>query len=96
MSLLTDSISKRINDLQTEILASQLWDDEELRAKVLKDFIPPSMQEAVGLDAILQRVPPAYLQHMFAAALAASFCYSHGLGQSDIAFYSFIRAAHAH
>jgi len=89
--LLTDSISDKINNLNVFIQTSALWQNHSLRKIVLARALPSKLQELVGLDNVLKRVPEAYLQAIFGAHLASRYVYKHGLDANEFAFFDFMQ-----
>merc|ERR1711871_1202934 len=69
MVVLTNMISERINDLQTHILESRLFDQTALRNAGIREYLPQSIVQSVGFDNIMHRVPESYLRHIFAGQL---------------------------
>jgi len=89
--LLTDQVSDKINDLNAFIQSSSLWNNIPLRHTVLSYAIPRKLQQLLGLDAIVQRVPDQYIQAIFGAYLASRYVYKHGLGANEMAFFEFMQ-----
>lgn len=89
-SELSDDLSKAINVLSDELGASSLWNDAEFRNSVLKEALPVSLVRNIGLEAILERVPAAYLRAIFASYLAGRYIYAHGTRATQFAFYDFM------
>ena len=55
-SVLSDRLSIAITKLDEELQKTALWENIELRRKVLEDALPRLLLEKVGLDTILTRV----------------------------------------
>ena len=55
-SVLSDRLSLAITNLDEELQKTALWENIELRRKVLEDALPRLLLEKVGLDTILTRV----------------------------------------
>ncbi len=91
LTVLSNRLSAAINNLTDELSASPLWDDEALRRRVLADALPALLQEAVGLDTLLARVPEPYLRALFSSHVASSFVYECGFSSSSqMAFYTYM------
>ena len=90
-SRLSDNISGKINRLTDDLLGSGLSSDPVLRRAVLVKVIPPVLQQAVGIDTIIKRLPGAYLEALFAAHLASNYVYTYGLSASETRFVAFLR-----
>jgi glutamate dehydrogenase len=89
-SLLTDRVSRTINELNLDVQSSVLWESVELRRKVMAAACPPALIELIGVDTLLERVPEAYIRAIFGAWLAATFVYEVGCEPSPLAFFSFL------
>ena len=93
ISTLADSISKKINELASDIRASPLLysRDPKLRALVLTAAVPKILLEQVGgVDGFLQRVPEAYCQWIFASYLASHYVYTQGLETTEFTFMAYV------
>eukprot|EP00744_Colponema_vietnamica_P000547 GILI01000975.1.p1 GENE.GILI01000975.1~~GILI01000975.1.p1 ORF type:complete len:1068 (-),score=387.39 GILI01000975.1:8-3133(-) len=90
-AVLTDSLSVKIVKLQADIERSSLWDDENLRRKVLSEAMPKMLLDKLGLNTIIERLPSAYSKAIFGSWLASRFVYEFGLSAGDLAFYQFLR-----
>lgn len=89
--LLTDEVSEKINQLNHSIQRSALWDNVALRKKVLSEAVPKSLQELLGLDKIVDRIPVAYAKAIFGAYLASTFVYKNGLSAgNEFKFFEFM------
>jgi len=92
-SILSDIISNKINDLSASISNSELWNDNHLREKVLKQACPKGLLDLVGIHNIMQRVPENYLKAMFGTYLASRYVYQNGLTSTpEFTFFSFIKS----
>ncbi|EGC37734.1 NAD+ dependent glutamate dehydrogenase [Dictyostelium purpureum] len=88
--ILTDLISNKINSLNDSIQTSPLWDNIELRRKIVSAACPKVLLNLLGVDKIMERVPVPYVKAIFGAYLASRFVYQYGLSSPEFAFYSFI------
>lgn len=89
-SVLSDDLSNAINDLTEELSSSTLWDDVAFRNAVLSEVLPKTLQKAIGLDKILERVPTNYLKAIFGSYLAGRFIYAKGASPGQFAFFEFM------
>lgn len=89
-SILSDELSYAINDLTEELSASSLWEDEAFRNGILAEALPKQLQNAIGLDVILQRVPSNYLRAIFGSYLAGRFIYEMGSSPGQFAFFEYM------
>jgi len=91
-SVLSDELSWAITKLDEELQNfTELWENKPLRLAVLKEALPRTLQEKVGLDKILQRVPDKYLRSIFGSYMASRFVYEYGATPSQFAFFDFMR-----
>jgi len=89
--VLTDKVSDKINSLNDAISQSQLYDvNIALRSMVMSRAVPKKLQELVGIEEIIKRLPDTYGRAIFGAWLAANFIYKNGLAASEFAFFEFI------
>lgn len=88
--ILTDIVGKKINDMTDQIQASDLFDNEKLRKKVISNHCPQILLETVGFKQIMTNVPENYLQAIFASHLASRYIYKFGLDSNEINFLAFI------
>jgi glutamate dehydrogenase len=88
--IITDKLSRRINELNYQIRDSGLWDDKDLVRTVLAEVIPHSLQQELGLDKIIERLPKSYVDATLSSHLASRYVYSHGLAANEFAFYQFM------
>jgi glutamate dehydrogenase len=91
-SILSDTLSVAITKMDEELQASELWDDAQFRNGVLKDALPHLLQDKIGLETLLKRVPDNYLRAIFGSYLASRFVYQYGSSGSPFSFLSFIRS----
>jgi glutamate dehydrogenase len=87
-SILSDKLSLAIIKMDEELQGSELWEDETFRIGVLKDALPHLLQDKIGLETILGRVPENYLRAIFGSYLASRFVYEYGTSGSPFAFMS--------
>ena len=90
LTLLSNRLSVAINSLTSELSKSELWDNMALRRHVLSEALPDLLQEKVGLDTLLERIPDPYLLAMFSSHLASNFVYEFGIATSPMTFYTFM------
>ncbi|GAM85608.1 hypothetical protein ANO11243_036150 [Dothideomycetidae sp. 11243] len=91
-SVLSDKLSLAITRLDEELQGTELWDDKALRVSVLAEALPQLLQEKIGLETILERVPENYLRAIFGSYLSSRFIYEKGIDASQFAFFSFMSA----
>lgn len=86
-SILSDTLSWAITDLDEELQHSDLWANEKIRHGILRDALPQLLLEKLGLEKIIERVPESYLQAIFGSYLASRFVYEFGAQPSQFAFF---------
>jgi len=89
--ILTEQLSQKINELNDSIQGSPLWDDLQLRKKVLSQACPKNLLALVGVDKLMERVPETYMRAIFGSYLASRFVYECGLSSPEFAFFTFIQ-----
>ncbi|KAJ8127942.1 hypothetical protein O1611_g5696 [Lasiodiplodia mahajangana] len=89
-SVLSDKLSVAITELDEELQQSDLWKNDKIRRSVLADALPKLLQDKLGLDTIISRVPETYLRAIFGSYLASRFVYEFGSQPSQFAFYDFM------
>ena len=87
---LTDQISGRINELNVAVQSSTLWQNLDIRRRVLSKAFPQKLQELVGLDQLIDRLPEAYQQAVFGYYIASRYVYQHGLSGQEFAFFEYM------
>lgn len=89
-SILSDTLSRAIVNLQDELQYSSLYDKVELRNKVLHQAFPQLLIEKIGFAVLLRRIEEAYLRALFGSYLASRFIYRYGVAASQFRMYEFI------
>ncbi|EGD95277.1 NAD+ dependent glutamate dehydrogenase, partial [Trichophyton tonsurans CBS 112818] len=89
-SVLSDTLSVAITQLDEELQKSELWDNIPLRKATLKDALPKLLIEKIGLETLLERIPDNYLRSIFGSYLASRFVYEYGPNPSQFAFFDFM------
>jgi len=91
LTLASDTLSIRINEMAISITESNLMDsNKDLCDKILKEAIPKVLLEKVGMEGIRKNVPESYLKAIFSSTLASQFIYRCGINPSPFAFYQFV------
>jgi glutamate dehydrogenase len=91
---MTTVVSQKIN-LITDTGLANLQADTPLFRFIMSQAIPKLLLDAVGLEACLERLPPAYQKSLAAVWLAGTYVYSKGVQVSDFDFYAFMQSLHA-
>jgi len=90
LTLLSNALSGKINQITDSIRASTLAGDRVIREKILTEYTPPALLNLLGLQTILNRVPDSYLRSIVATKMATDFVYRHGLGANEVDFADFV------
>lgn len=90
LSLLSDQLSEKINNLSASIENSDLWHHPGLRVNVIARHIPGVLLERLGIREILKRLPEAYQRALFAKTLASGFVYSQGFHTNEVNFCRYL------
>ncbi len=89
---LSNMVSKMINDVTDAVNASDLPKNEVLKKKVLLEYTPKPLLELVGIDRIIERVPPDYLNAIVATKIATNYVYTYGLGANAVDFFNYMKS----
>jgi glutamate dehydrogenase len=92
MTLITNELSSRINDLTDAVMNSRLPEQYSLRRKVVSAYVPRPLLDLLGIDTILQRLPENYTRSIVSSNIAVSFVYTCGLNADEVSFYSYVDA----
>lgn len=90
LTVLTNAVSQKINDITDAVFRSSLVRDASLRSRVLTDYTPPALLALIGLKKIQERVPANYLNAIIATRMATLFVYGHGLATDEVDFLTFV------
>lgn len=90
LSMLSESVSERINAITADVERSPLFENRELRRNAMALHVPPVLTKTVGMDRILERVPEAYQRAICARAIASGFVYQHGISAGFEDYRTFI------
>jgi glutamate dehydrogenase len=72
-TIISDELSSSLNDLQAELEASDLFEDEASRRGVIRRAVPKTLVDKLGLDVLLQRLPEPYQRALFSSWVASHF-----------------------
>ena len=87
--VISDELSQTITDLQDELEASALFDDQRARQGVLRAAIPRTLLDKAGYEALVGRLPEPYQRALFASYVASKFIYTCGVRAGNVDFYKF-------
>ena len=89
-TLLTNEVSRRINDLTDAVAGSDLPDSDGIRRKIVAAYTPECLLELVGVDGMIERLPDNYLRSIVATKIATSFVYDCGLDADEVVFFNYV------
>ena len=70
---ISDELSMMLNNLQTELESSDLFEDTQSRRSVLNHAIPRTLVDKVGLDTLMDRLPKPHQRALFSSWAASHF-----------------------
>jgi glutamate dehydrogenase len=79
LSVLSDTVSAKINEITAAIEASALFENTAVRRSAFRQHAPACLLEEIGMDALLARVPVSYQRAVCARSVASGFIYSVGI-----------------
>jgi glutamate dehydrogenase len=79
ISVLSETVSAKINEITTAIEGAALFENEAVRRAAFRLHAPAVLLELVGMDAFQARVPMSYQRAIFARAVASGFIYRFGI-----------------
>ena len=91
-SVLTEVLSRKINEVADAVYASDLFKNKRLFKKVIECCCPRTLIDTIGFAAILKRIPDPYLKAVFASRLASRYVYTFGIEADEINFYEYIQS----
>ena len=59
--------------------------------QVLRAAVPKTLQKAVTVDQLQERLPETYLRALFASYLSSRFVYSYGMDTSEFALFEYVQ-----
>lgn len=72
-TIISDELSSTLNNLQTELEGSDLFDELPSRRAVLQRAIPQTLVDKIGLDTFMERLPEPYQRALFSSWVASHF-----------------------
>lgn len=88
---LTDILSEKINDLNISCQESDLIDDVALRNNILREAFPKELQDLLGLETLVERLPQEYIKAVLGYYIASQFVYQKGMYGNEFKFYEFMK-----
>jgi glutamate dehydrogenase len=90
LSILSDQLSLKINNLSHSIFLSDLWNFASLRENIISRHVPVVLLKRLGIEEILKRIPESYQRALFSSILARDFVYSFGIDTTEVEFAGFL------
>jgi len=90
MTILSDLISNKINEITDSLRESSLYEDEHIWKYAIKNHCPQILLKEIGLETIMKRVPMNYLRAIFGTQLASTYIYKYGMGANEVDFVKYI------
>lgn len=70
---ISDELSITLNNLQTELESSDLFDDVPSQRSVLTRAIPQTLVDKIGLDTLIERLPKPHQCALFSSWVSSQF-----------------------
>ena len=90
-TLIIDALSRKIVDIRSFILRSNLFDDKKIMRYILDQYTPKTIKTVATLDEIMERVPESYQKAICSVWLASNYVYSYGIDSNEFDFYEFMQ-----
>jgi glutamate dehydrogenase len=88
---LTDVLSNKINELNIACQNSDIMvSNVGLRRAVLAKALPKSLQDEIGLDVMMERLPDDYIKAVVGYYVACRYVYKYGVDGNEFTFYDFM------
>jgi len=72
-TIISDELSSTLNNLQTELETSDLFEDPPSREGVLRRAIPKTLVDKIGLQTLMGRLPEPYQRALFSSWVSSHF-----------------------
>jgi len=92
LAKLTDRLSMKINDINIACQRSNLVNDEKLKRAILKKALPKTLQDLLGLETIMGRLPEDYIRAVLGYYVASKYIYKVGLEGNEFQFYEYMKS----
>ncbi|WOO79432.1 NAD-specific glutamate dehydrogenase [Vanrija pseudolonga] len=88
-TLISDQLSSTLNKLQDDLEFSDLYDNVKSRNNVLAHAFPKTLQDKIGLDKLVERLPEVYLRAVWSAWVSSNYIYQNSLEATNVDFFHF-------
>jgi glutamate dehydrogenase len=78
-SVLSESVSTKINEITSAIEQSELFENQTVRTNALRRHVPATLLKEIGMEKLQARVPQSYQRAIFARSVASGFIYRYGI-----------------
>ena len=89
-TILSNMISKKINEITDSVHKSNLGQERGFVKKVVERYVPESLLRLIGIENLMKRVPENYLKAIVSTQIATEFVYQYGIDGDEVDFYNFI------
>jgi len=76
-TVISDELSSTLNNMQTELEGSDMFDELPSRAGVLQRAIPQTLVDKIGLETLMTRLPETYQRALFSSWVGSHFVSYH-------------------
>jgi len=90
-TIISDELSSTLNNMQTELEGSDMFDELPSRTGVLQRAIPQTLVDKIGLETLMTRLPETYQRALFSSWVGSQFIYKYGVQASSVDFLRFAR-----
>ncbi|KEG08275.1 glutamate dehydrogenase [Trypanosoma grayi] len=89
-TLIADALSEKNVKMRANILASDVFKNQELMRYILLQYTPKTLLSVVPLEVLMERVPVGYQQAICAMWLASEYVYTKGMDSNEFDFFKFM------
>jgi glutamate dehydrogenase len=72
-TIISDELSSTLNNMQTELEGSDMFDELPSRTGVLQRAIPQTLVDKIGLETLMTRLPETYQRALFSSWVGSQF-----------------------
>lgn len=90
-TLICDALSEKIVVIRTNILKSNVFEDHQFLKYVMLNYTPKTLQGAVPIETLMERVPANYQHAICSMWLASDYVYTTGSNGNEFDFFQFMQ-----